>query len=469
MAEQAYKLLIGGNLVDGDSTMDVINPATEDVITKAPRASEAQLNEAVAAAKAAFPAWAATPIEQRRTVINAIANAIEAEAENFARLLTQEQGKPLQDATGEVLGTVAFMRYFATLDMPVKVLDDNEGRRVEAHRKPLGVIGAIVPWNFPMILMAFKLPPALLAGNTLVLKPAPTTPLTTLKLAGLLKEIVPAGVVNVITDANDLGAPLTAHPDIRKVSFTGSTATGAKVMEGAAKLLKRVTLELGGNDAGIVLDDVDPKETAPKLFQSAFQNSGQACIAMKRLYVHESIYDEMCAELAKLAEEAIIGDGLEQGTQLGPLQNKMQYDKVKDLIEDARSSGNIIAGGTTPDKKGYFIRPTIVRDIEDGTRLVDEEQFGPVLPVIKYSDADDAVARANASPYGLGGSVWSKDTDRAYALADKMDAGTIWVNKHAELDPMIPFGGSKMSGVGAELGADGLEEFTQLKIINMAR
>ncbi|MDW3099733.1 MAG: aldehyde dehydrogenase family protein, partial [Alphaproteobacteria bacterium] len=275
MAEQAYKLLIGGNLVDGDSTMDVVNPATEGVITKAPRASEGQLNDAVAAAKAAFPAWAATPIEQRRTVINAIANAIEAEAEDFARLLTQEQGKPLPDATGEVLGTVAFMRYFATLDMPVKVLDDNEGRRVEAHRKPLGVIGAIVPWNFPMILMAFKLPPALLAGNTLVLKPAPTTPLTTLKLAGLLKEIVPAGVVNVITDANDLGAPLTAHPDIRKVSFTGSTATGAKVMEGAAKLLKRVTLELGGNDAGIVLDDVDPKEAAPQLFQSAFQNSGQ--------------------------------------------------------------------------------------------------------------------------------------------------------------------------------------------------
>ena len=469
MADQAYKLLIGGNLVDGDSTMDVVNPATEDVITQAPRASEGQLNEAVAAAKAAFPAWAATPIEQRRTVINAIANAIEAEAESFARLLTQEQGKPLQDATGEVLGTVAFMRYFATLEMPVKVLDDNDGRRVEAHRKPLGVIGAIVPWNFPMILMAFKLPPALLAGNTLVLKPAPTTPLTTLKLAGLMKDIVPAGVVNVITDANDLGAPLTAHPDIRKVSFTGSTATGAKVMAGAANLLKRVTLELGGNDAGIVLDDVNPKETAPQLFQSAFQNSGQVCIAMKRLYVHESIYDEMCAELAQLAEDAIIGDGLEQGTQLGPLQNKMQYDKVKDLIEDARGSGNIIAGGTTPDQKGYFIRPTIVRDIEDGARLVDEEQFGPVLPVIKYADADDAVERANASPYGLGGSIWSKDTDRAYALADKMDAGTVWVNKHAELDPMIPFGGSKMSGVGAELGADGLDEFTQLKIINMAR
>ena len=457
MAEQAYKLLIGGNLVDGDSTMDVINPATEAVFTQAPRASEAQLNDAVAAAKAAFPAWAATPIDERRKVITTIADAVEANYEDFARLLTQEQGKPLQDATGEVLGTVAFMRYFAGLDMPVKVLDDSDGRRVEAHRKPLGVIGAIVPWNFPMILMAFKLPPALLAGNTVVLKPAPTTPLTTLKLAGLMKDIVPAGVVNVITDANDLGAPLTAHPDIRKVSFTGSTSTGAKVMAGAANLLKRITLELGGNDAGIVLDDVNPKETAPQLFQSAFQNSGQVCIAMKRLYVHESIYDEMCAELAKLAEDAIIGDGLEQGTQLGPLQNKMQYDKVKDLIEDARKDGQIIAGGTTPDQKGYFIRPTIVRDISDGTRLVDEEQFGPVLPVIKYSDPEDAVARANASPYGLGGSVWSKDTDRAYALADKMDAGTIWVNKHAELDPMIPFGGSKMSGVGTELGADGLE------------
>ena len=469
MAEQAYKLLIGGNLVDGDSTMDVINPATEAVFTQAPRASETQLNDAVAAAKTAFPAWAATPIDERRKVITAIADAVEANYEDFARLLTQEQGKPLQDATGEVLGTVAFMRYFAGLNMPVKVLDDSEGRRVEAHRKPLGVIGAIVPWNFPMILMAFKLPPALLAGNTVVLKPAPTTPLTTLKLAGLMKDIVPAGVVNVITDANDLGAPLTAHPDIRKVSFTGSTSTGAKVMAGAANLLKRITLELGGNDAGIVLDDVNPKETAPQLFQSAFQNSGQVCIAMKRLYVHESIYDEMCAELAKLAEDAIIGDGLEQGTQLGPLQNKMQYDKVKDLIEDARKDGQIIAGGTTPDQKGYFIRPTIVRDISDGTRLVDEEQFGPVLPVIKYSDPEDAVARANASPYGLGGSVWSKDTDRAYALADKMDAGTIWVNKHAELDPMIPFGGSKMSGVGTELGADGLEEFTQLKIINMAR
>jgi len=464
-----YNLLINGKLVAGDASMDVINPATEEVLASCPRASKAQLDEAVAAAKAAFPGWAATPIEERKKALGAIADVIEANANDLARLLTQEQGKPIADATGEVYGTAAFFRYFTSLDMPVKVIEDSDAKRVEAHRKPLGVIGAIVPWNFPLILMAFKVPPALLSGNTVVLKPAPTTPLTALKLGELVKDILPAGVLNIITDANDLGAELTAHPDVQKISFTGSTATGAKVMAGAAATLKRITLELGGNDAGIVLDDVDPKTTAPELFQSAFQNNGQVCIAMKRLYVHESIYDKMCDELAELARNAIVGDGLKQGTQLGPLQNRMQFDKVMETIEDAKKTGNVIAGGSRADQKGYFIQPTIVRDIEDGTRLVDEEQFGPVLPIIKFSDEDDAVARANASPYGLGGSVWSSNAERAYAVADKMNSGTIWVNKHAELAPNIPFGGSKNSGLGTELGEEGLEEFTQLKIINMAR
>tara|TARA_R110000824_G_scaffold118960_15_gene272354 strand:+ start:45136 stop:46539 length:1404 start_codon:yes stop_codon:yes gene_type:complete len=464
-----YKLLIGGKLVDGAQTMDVINPATEEVLAKCPRASEAQLNEAVAAAKAAFPAWAKTSMAERKKALNAIADAIEANGQELARLLTQEQGKPLADATGEVFGTAAFFRYFTALDLPVKVIDDSEGRKVELHRKPLGVIGAIVPWNFPMILMSFKLPPALLAGNTVVLKPAPTTPLTSLKLGELIKDILPAGVVNIITDANDLGGALTAHPDVRKISFTGSTATGSKVMAGAAATLKRITLELGGNDAGIVLDDVNPKETAPALFQSAFQNNGQVCIAMKRLYVHESIYDEMCDELAALANAAIVGDGLKQGTQLGPLQNKMQFDKVSEVIADAKKHGRVIAGGEKISGAGYFIQPTIVRDITDGTRLVDEEQFGPVLPVIKYSDANDAVARANASPFGLGGSIWSSNPDRAYELALQMESGSVWVNKHAELAPNIPFGGSKTSGLGTELGEEGLAEFTQLQVINVAR
>lgn len=465
----AYKMLINGELVAGDQVMDVINPATEAVLASCPRASENQLNAAVAAAKAAFPAWRATSIEERKRVVNAIADVIEANATELAQILTQEQGKPLADATGEVYGMAAFCRYFTSLDLPVKVLEDSDGKRVEAHRKPLGVVAAIVPWNFPLILMSFKLPPALIAGNTLVVKPAATTPLSTLRLAELIKDVAPPGVVNFISDANDLGGALTAHPDVRKVSFTGSTATGSKVMAGAAGLLKRITLELGGNDAGIVLDDVDPKEVAPKLFQSAFQNSGQVCIAMKRLYVHESIYDEMCDELATLAHDTIIGDGLEQGTQLGPLQNKMQYDRVKELIEDAAKHGRIVAGGEALDQPGYFIRPTIVRDITDGTRLVDEEQFGPVLPVISYSDFEDVVQRANNSPYGLGGSVWAKDLDRAYALAEKMEAGTVWINQHADLNPAIPFGGAKQSGLGVELGEEGLAEFTQLKIINMAR
>ena len=465
----AYKLLINGEMVDGELSMDVVNPATEEKLADCPRASEKQLNSAVAAAKAAFPAWAKTPMDQRKAAVLSIADTIEANAAELAQLLTKEQGKPLEAATVEVYGMAAFCRYFTSLDLPVEVLEDSDGRRVEVHRNPLGVVGAIVPWNFPLILMAFKLPPALIAGNTLVIKPAPTTPLSTLRIGELIKDILPPGVINFITDANDLGAPLTAHPDVRKISFTGSTETGAKVMAGAAGLLKRITLELGGNDAGIVLDDVDPKEAAPKLFDSAFQNSGQVCIAMKRLYVHENIYDEVCDELASIANDTIIGDGLEQGTKLGPLNNKMQYDKVKELIEEAKNDGNVIAGGEFPDKPGYFIRPTIVRDIKEGSRLVDEEQFGPVLPVMSFADESEAVARANSSAWGLGGSVWSSNPERAYALAEQMDSGTVWINKHAELDPTIPFGGAKMSGLGTELGQEGLQEFTQQKIINIAK
>ncbi|MBI1262007.1 MAG: aldehyde dehydrogenase family protein [Rhizobiales bacterium] len=464
-----YKLLIGGKLVDGDQTMDVLNPATEEVLAKCPRASKAQLDQAVAAAKSAFPAWSKTSIDERKKVLNGIADIIEKNSDELARLLTQEQGKPLADATGEILGAAAFFRYFTSLDLPVRIIEDSDQKRVEAHRRPLGVIGAIIPWNFPIVLMAFKVPPALLAGNTIVVKPAPTTSLTTLRFGELIANALPAGVLNIITDANDLGGELTAHPDVRKISFTGSTATGSKVMAGAAALLKRITLELGGNDAGIVLDDVDPKKVAPELFEGAFENNGQVCIAMKRLYVHESIYDEICDELVKIADAAIVGDGLKQGTQLGPLQNKMQFDKVKAIIEEARKDGNIIAGGTTPEKAGYFIRPTIVRDITDGTRLVDEEQFGPVLPVIKYRDMADVIARANASPYGLGGSVWSSNPDRAYEVANQMDSGTIWVNQHGSLGPNIPFGGAKQSGLGSELGEEGLAEFTQLKVINVLK
>lgn len=464
-----FKLLIGGELVDGDATMDVINPATGKVLTQCPRGSVAQANAAVAAAKAAFPAWSAKSYAERAAVLAKYADAIEARLPEIATLLTQEQGKPTADAQWEVGGTIAFIRYFAGLKVEPKVLVDNETTRVEQHRIPLGVVAAITPWNFPVLLLNGKVAPALLAGNTLVAKPAPTTPLTTLLLGEIAKDIFPAGVFNTVTDANDLGGVLTQHPDVRKISFTGSTATGKKVMASAADSVKRVTLELGGNDAAIVLEDANPKEIAPKIFGTAFANNGQVCVAIKRLYVHEKIYDDVVNEMVELANKAVVGDGLEAGTTLGPLQNKMQFEKVKSLVEETKKAGKVVAGGQVSDSGGYFIRPTIVRDVTDGDRIVDEEQFGPILPIIKFTDAEDALKRANNSDYGLGGSVWSKDTARAAQLATRMESGTTWVNKHLDLTPGIPFGGAKQSGMGVEFSEEGLNEFTQNHVVNIAK
>lgn len=463
-----FKLLINGRLVDGDDELEVINPATEQVFARCARASAAQLDEAVAAAKAAFPPWAAKPLAERRAVLMRLADAVEDKAPALARLLTQEQGKPLPEAQAEIGYSIGFIRQLASYDLPVRLIEDSETRRVEEHRRPLGVVGAIIPWNFPILVVCFKIPFALLAGNTVVVKPSPTTPLTTLKLGELMAAIFPPGVVNIVTDLNDLGGRLTAHPDVAKISFTGSTETGRKVMASAAATIKRLTLELGGNDAAIVLGDVDPVKVAPGLFGGAFMNAGQVCLAIKRVYAHADIYDALCAELARLAEAAVVDDGLMQGATIGPLQNRMQYEKVLRFLDDAKANGSIIAGGVE-DRPGYFVRPTIVRDISDGTRLVDEEQFGPILPVIRYSDAEDALARANASPWGLGGSIWSTDRAAARDLASRMDAGTVWINTHLDFGPDIPFGGSKQSGVGVEFGEEGLHEFTQLHVINEAK
>ncbi|GLQ57212.1 aldehyde dehydrogenase family protein [Devosia nitrariae] len=460
-----FKLLIDGRSVAGDASAPVINPATEQVLAECPRASEAQLNQAVAAAKAAFPGWAATPIDERRGILKATADRIDAHADELARLLTKEQGKPIGSAKHELRFLAHALRTHAGYELPFEVMKNGAGHRIEVRRKPLGVAALILPWNYPMALLGFKLPFALLAGNTVVTKPAPTTPLTTLRLGELIADLLPAGVLNVIADANDLGDALVRHPDVHKVAFTGSAVTGRKVMANASATLKRFSLELGGNDAAIVLEDADPKAVAPKVFASAFGNSGQVCIAIKRLYVHDVIYDAMCTELATLADAAIVGDGSEQGTTHGPLQNKAQFNKVLEILDDARKHGTVIAGGTIPDRPGYFLRPTIVRDIAEGTRLVDEEQFGPVLPVIRFSSNEDALARANNSPYGLGGSVWSANVERARALAERMDAGTVGINQHAGIDADVPLAGAKQSGIGTELGQDGLLEFTQLKVL----
>ncbi|KQM97443.1 aldehyde dehydrogenase [Sphingobium sp. Leaf26] len=461
---ESFHLVIDGKLVAGAQVMPVINPATEVSIADCPRADEAQLQAAVAAAKAAFPGWAASPMDERRAALNKVADEMEARLEELARLLTAEQGKPLPKAMEEIGGSAFILRALASLDLPEKVVQEDEGGRFVEQRYPLGVVAAITPWNFPISLLMVKAPPALLAGNTLVAKPAPTTPLTSLRIAEIFNRHLPAGVFNMIVDGNDLGGVLTAHPDVAKVSFTGSTATGRKVMASVSTLLKRITLELGGNDAAIVLDDVDPKATAKSLFEGAMVNSGQVCLAIKRAYVHDSQYDAICDELAELARIAVVDEGTQQGAQYGPLQNKAQYDKVRQMIDEAAQRGTVI-GGETLDRPGYFIRPAIVRDIDDDASIVREEQFGPVLPVLRYSDLDDAIARANDIDQGLGGTVWGNDKARALAVAGRLQTGMVWINSHMNINPFIPMGGAKQSGMGQELGQSGLEEFTQRRLV----
>lgn len=464
--DHQFKLLIDGQLIDGVTRFDVLNPATEQVIAQCPKADDALLDQAVKAARAAFPTWSELPVEDRAAVIEALAAALEARAVEFASLLTCEQGKPLDQAMGEVIGCTFILRAFRDRRLQDTVLRSEGGNTIVEHRTPLGVVAAITPWNFPLVLLMNKLGPALITGNTVVVKPAPTTPLTTLLFGEICAEVLPAGVVNVIADQNDLGAVLTSHPQVDKIAFTGSTATGKKVMASAAAMVKRVTLELGGNDAAIVLDDVDPKLVARKVFDGAMTNAGQICVAIKRAYVPASMYDDFCEEIANIANAAIVDDGSKQGTTVGPIQNKMQFDKVCELLDDARLRGKVIAGGTPLDRPGYFIPPTIVRDLPEDAPLVREEQFGPVLPVLSYDDIDDVIARANDSEFGLGGTVWGKDLSRATAVARRIDTGTVWVNQFLAIDPDVPFRGTKQSGLGAELGEAGLNEYTQAHLIN---
>ncbi len=461
-----YQLLINGKMTPGASEFDVVNPATGEAFAKCPKADVDQLEQAVKAAKTAFKSWSKTSIDERAALVDKLADALHARADEFARLLTSEQGKPLDQAMYEVMGSVFTLKAFAGMRIEQRTLREDGGNKVIEHRTPLGVVASITPWNFPLILLMNKLGPCLVAGNTMVAKPAPTTPLTSLLFAEICNDILPAGVFNIVCDENELGPLLTSHPDIAKVAFTGSTATGKKVMQSAAETVKRVTLELGGNDAAIVMDDVDPKAIAKRVFDGAMTNAGQICVAIKRAYVPAALYDEVCDELAVLAKSAVVDDGAKQGAQIGPVQNRMQYEKVKGFLADARKNGQVIAGGDAIDRPGYFIAPTIVRDLPEEAMLVQEEQFGPVLPVLKYEDIEDVIARANASEYGLAGTVWGKDLQRATDVAMRIDAGTVWVNQHLAIDATIPFRGSKQSGMGGELGQEGLLEYTQPHIVN---
>ena len=461
-----YPLLIDGVPTPGDHDLEVRNPATGELVAHASRASHAQLDQAVEAAQRAFGPWSARPQAERCEVLRAVADVVTENADELARLLTTEHGKPLAESRREVGGMAAFFRFVSGLEMPDRTFTDPTGRSVVVEHVPLGPVAAIIPWNYPLLTIAFKVPFALSAGNTVVVKASPTTPLATLRLAELLAGVVPPGVLNVIVDDNDLGDALTSHPGIRKVSFTGSTVTGRRVMSNAVPTLKRLTLELGGNDCAVVLPDADPETTAAGVFSAAFNNNGQVCLAIKRLYVHEDVYDALCAKLVELAEAAVLGDGLDEATTMGPVQNERQFTKLQQLLEVAHRDGRVLTGGRVADRPGFFIEPTIVSDITDGSPLVDEEQFGPILPVIRYSDLDEVLERANRTDFGLGASVWSADAEGAMKVARRIDAGTVWINKHADIAPHIPFGGAKQSGVGTEFAAEGLAEFTQIRVIN---
>jgi len=461
-----YTMTIGGKAVAGDTSFAVLNPANEQVIGHAPDCSPAQLDAAVAAARAAFPAWSATPIDQRRQALLGIAGVLAGNVEELKRLLTSEQGKPHSDAMGDILGGAYWCQATSSLDLPVTVTEDTEERRGETRHVPIGVVGAIAPWNFPIILAMFKVAPALLAGNTVVLKPSPFTPLTTLRLGELLRGVLPDGVLNIVTGGDDLGPWMTSHPGIDKVSFTGSTQTGRKVMASAASTLKRVTLELGGNDAAIVMPDVDVAQVAEQLFWAAFRNTGQICIATKRMYVHKDIYEPLKDAIVAYAATVKMGDGAEQGTQLGPIQNKLQYQRVLDLIDDAKSKGyKFLIGGEKSQAPGYFVPVTIIDNPPENSRIVQEEQFGPVLPLLKFDDLDDVIGKANATEYGLGGSVWSADEDRALEIAARLATGTVWINESQHLSPLAAFGGHKQSGVGVEGALEGLLEYTNAQTI----
>ena len=463
-----YSMTIGGKRVDAAEHFDVLDPSTEERLAQAPDASLSQLNEAVAAARAAFPGWRDLPHADRQAALTRMAHAIDTHAEDLSALLTNEQGKPLSDARAEIGRCVQWLRAFARQSLPIEQFTDDAGHYFETHHVPLGVVAAIAPWNFPMTLAVWKIAPALLSGNTMVLKPSPYTPLTALKLGELMRDLLPAGVLNVVSGADRLGPWLTEHPGIDKIAFTGSTATGRRVMQSASARLTRVTLELGGNDPAIVMPDIDIAATVPALFWGAFRNSSQFCLASKRMYVHEDIYAPFCEAFVAYARTVKMGRGAEPGTQLGPIQNRLQYDRVRDLIADAHRTGvKFLLGGEVSEGKGYFVPVTILDNPPDTARSVVEEAFGPVLPLLSFSSTDEVIRRANDSEYGLGASVWSKDTTAARAIAAGLQCGTVWINHIHALSPEVAFGGHKQSGLGVENAIKGLLEYTNTQSVSV--
>ena len=448
---------------------EVVDAATREPIGRAPVHTVEELDAAVARAKAAQPAWDALGHAERSDLLNRVADAIDANAEPLARLLSREQGKPLNgpNARFEVGACSAWLRTAAATPLEPETVVDDGDTHAELHYRAIGVVGAIGPWNWPLMIGIWQIAPALRMGNTVVVKPSGYTTLSVLALIEVMNQVLPRDVLIGVAGDREVGARIASHPDIGKVMFTGSTATGRSIVESSAKNLARLTLELGGNDAGIVLPGVDATAIAQDLFWGAFINTGQTCAALKRLYVHDSVYDEVVEALAAVARQTPMGNGLDEQNVLGPLQNRAQFEIVRDLVEDAaRNGGRIVTGGAPATELGELFYPvTLVADVTDGVALVDEEQFGPALPIIRYTDVDDAVASANGLDVGLGASVWG-EREEARKVAARIQAGTVWINSHGGVHPMIPFGGHKSSGYGLEFGVEGLKSVAVPQIIN---
>lgn len=458
--------LVNGSLVHHGSKLKIINPATQGSAGSAIIPGVNILQQAIDAADRAFTSWRAEPWTVRSDLLLALADVLRKNVEELARLLTTEQGKPLRQARSETASCAEFLEHCSGLELRPIVLNNQPEAYAEQFFVPYGIVAGIVPWNFPLEAAISKIGPAIITGNSIIIKPAPTTPLATLRFGELIKEVVPPGLIQIIADDGSLGPELVSHPSVAKISFTGSPASGKAVMTSAARGLKRLSLELGGNDPAIVFDDVDPNRVAQAIFKAAFLNSGQVCTAIKRVYVHQSIADRFCECLGDLARTAVVGSGLEDNVTVGPLQNKGQFDKVLQYLDEAEKVGRIVAGGKAPALGGYFINPTIVTDISDEASLVKDEQFGPILPVLTFTDVDDVVRRANATPYGLTASVWSADRDLASRVARQLDFGTVWVNKHLEFNLDYPFSPCKESGFGTEGGIEGLKEYAQPRLLS---
>ncbi|MDV3456117.1 aldehyde dehydrogenase family protein [Sphingomonas sp. HF-S4] len=462
----ALQMTIAGRDAPARQRGSVIHAGNAAEIADYPDADTGHVDDAVAAARAAFPGWAATSWDARRVMLERFADTLFEHLDTLALIVAAESGRPLRRAWGEVAFAVDYVRTIAAQVLP-DVRIERPGARVRLRRRPLGVAAAIAPWNGPVILAVAKIANALLAGDTLVLRPSPFTPLSALYMGMIGRGVFPAGVFNVITGDAGVGAAMTVHPDVAKVSFTGSTATGKRIAAAAAPTLKRLTLELGGNDPAIVLADADVETLADTVYRISLENAGQFCAAIKRLYVHESIYDAVAAAIVQRAQGAVPGSCFDPASTMTPVQNRPQFDRVWALYDDAVAHGaQVLTGGVRHEAAGLFIPPTLVAGIGHGVDLIDQEQFGPVLPILPFSDEEAVLELANRGDYGLGASVWTRDVDRGIALVERIDAGTGWVNQHGAFTAALPMPFARQSGIGMDYAEYGVAEHSQAMLIN---